>query len=207
MQFFIARLLFQLRFIVASYWCDQKALNVKSQFLRHINETEYWTDDLQLWHQPFKKNYHDLRGVKSKSTCHCPTPQTFELNFVKDVSKWRPWYCLCIRGCNLFQLWNHLSPETLHPFCLPLICDQCSYIFCPLSPFKILYHTHLIYIAGKSWIIVISSLLPLQSDFLWFLIIFRALQKWFLETLNVFYFIPSTWYQTRLNYLFSYHQP
>ena len=72
-----------------------------------------------------------------------------------------------------------LPLETSHPFCVPLICDQCSYFDHrhPFFPIKILYHTHLIYIAGKSWIIVISSLLPLQSDFLWFLIIFRALQN------------------------------
>jgi len=73
-----------------------------------------------------------------------------------------------------------------------VILGQCSYLGrSSLPPFEMIYHTHLIYllyIAGKSWIIVISSLLPLQSDFLWFLIIFRAQQKWFLETLNVFYF-------------------
>ena len=44
-------------------------------------------------------------GGESKSTCDLPTPQSFELNlgrnFVKvwqDVSKWCPWYCLCITG-------------------------------------------------------------------------------------------------------------
>ena len=30
-----------------------------------------------------KKIYQDLRGIKSKSTCHRPTPQSFELDFVK----------------------------------------------------------------------------------------------------------------------------
>ena len=75
-----------------------------------------------------------------------------------------------------------------------VILDQCSYLGrSSLPPFEMIYHTPLILyifyiLLEKSWIIVISSLLPLQSDFLWFLIIFRAQQKWFLETLNVFYF-------------------
>ena len=60
-----------------------------------------------------------------------------------------------------------------------------------------LISSYLIYMAAKSWLIVISSLLPLQSDFLWFLIIFRAPQKWFLETLNVFYFIPPARRQSK----------
>ena len=84
------------------------------------------------------------------------------------------------------------------------LCGSPSYvinvhILTSLPPFKdiISHSSHLIYIAGKSWIIVISSLLPLQSDFLWFLIIFRAPQKWFLETLNVFNFIPPAWHRTK----------
>jgi len=79
----------------------------------------------------------------------------------------------CGLHCRLYsQLW--MKPHFRHLF----ICDPWSmFIFRPFFPSSI-----------KSWIIVISSLLPLQSDFLWFLIIFRAQQKWFLETLNVFYF-------------------
>ena len=97
----------------------------------------------------------------------------------------------CGLHCRLYsQLW--MKPHFRHLF----ICDPWSmFIFRPFFPSSlwndISHITHLIYllyIAGKSWIIVISSLLPLQSDFLWFLIIFRAQQKWFLETLNVFYF-------------------
>ena len=83
------------------------------------------------------------------------------------------------------------------------------HILTSLPPFKdiISHSSHLIYIAGKSWIIVISSLLPLQSDFLWFLIIFRAPQKWFLETLNVFNFIPPAWKSNQANWFFSSNQP
>ena len=99
----------------------------------------------------------------------------------------------CGLHCRLYsQLW--MKPHFRHLF----ICDPWSmFIFRPFFPSSlwndISHITHLIYllyIAGKSWIIVISSLLPLQSDFLWFLIISPALQKWFPENLNVFYFIP-----------------
>ena len=117
---FIARMLFQLCFIVASYWCDQKALNVKSQFIRQINETEYCTDDfdLQLWHQPFKKIIKTWEGSNPRVPVTSLTPQSFELDFAKvwqDVSKWWPRYCLCIRCLNSISAlmpsipWNFAS--------------------------------------------------------------------------------------------------
>ena len=160
----------------------------KFKLIRQINETEYCTDnyDCQLWFQ--KKNYQDMRGEIQEYL----RPSHPPIFWVESWKKLCQSLTRCLKVVPMILSLYHgstihlkstfdavLPLETSHPFCVPLICDQCSYFDHrhPFFPIKILYHTHLIYIAGKSWIIVISSLLPLQSDFLWFLIIFRALQN------------------------------
>ena len=160
----------------------------KLKLIRQINETEYCTDNYDLVPTFQQKNDQDMRGGIQEYLWPSNPP-------IFWVESWKK-LCQSLTRClkvvpMILSLYHgstfHLKPtfdavlplETSHPFCVPLICDQCSYFDHrhPFFPIKILYHTHLIYIAGKSWIIVISSLLPLQSDFLWFLIIFRALQN------------------------------
>jgi len=189
--------------------CDQKALNVKSQ----IYQANRWKGILhcedsncQLLHQPFNKIIKTWEG---KIQEYLSTPNLLSWTFL--ARNFVPMILSLYHGSTIYL---KSTFDTIFDAITSRLRGSPSYvinvhILTSLPPFKdiISHSSHLIYIAGKSWIIVISSLLPLQSDFLWFLIIFRAPQKWFLETLNVFNFIPPAWKSNQANWFFSSNQP